>query len=95
MGEKPNQCSECDKLFLVRCSVIANQRLLTREKPHECSDCDKAFLHMQRHTGTNYINVASVTWPLYRNVKLKYISGYRLGRNHSNSLIVTRFSHRI
>ncbi|XP_060882791.1 zinc finger protein 420-like [Labrus mixtus] len=57
-GEKPYQCSQCDKRFGRVCSLKQHQMLHTGERPFHCPHCEKAFLtsadlknHMMFHTG--------------------------------------------
>ena len=42
-GEKPYQCSQCDKAFLENSVHKRHMRTHTGEKPYQCSLCDKAF----------------------------------------------------
>ena len=42
-GEKPLQCSICDKTFRDQGDLMAHARLHAVEKPFHYSDCDKDF----------------------------------------------------
>ena len=42
-GEKPHQCSQCDKAFYRTSDLKGHIMTHTGEKPHQCSQCDKAF----------------------------------------------------
>jgi len=57
-GEKPFQCSYCDKKFGHKSTLTNHLRIHNREKPFECSYCDKKFgqkrnlsIHLRIHTG--------------------------------------------
>ena len=43
-GEKPYECSECEKSFSESGKLIMHMRTHTRECPFRCNICDKAFL---------------------------------------------------
>merc|ERR1719187_699944 len=57
-GEKPYQCSVCEKRFSIKNSLNKHMRIHTGEKPYHCSICEKRFSqnkylinHMRTHTG--------------------------------------------
>ncbi|CAL4090321.1 unnamed protein product, partial [Meganyctiphanes norvegica] len=57
-GEKPYQCSQCEKSFANQSSLRYHQKHHTGEMPHQCSHCDRRFIiksaliqHLRTHTG--------------------------------------------
>ena len=46
-GEKPYQCSQCDKDFNETSALIKHMRNHTGEKPYQNSQCDKALSRTQ------------------------------------------------
>ncbi len=42
-GEKPCQCSQCDKAYVKKTNLIIHFRTHTEERPYQCSQCDKTF----------------------------------------------------
>lgn len=57
-GEKPFQCSVCERRFRHRCNLKTHHMLHTGEKPHQCNWCGTAFRekgslvnHIRTHTG--------------------------------------------
>ena len=57
-GQKPYQCSDCEKCFIRTCHLENHQRVHTGEKTFNCRHCEKSFAlttdliqHKRRHTG--------------------------------------------
>ena len=42
-GDKPYQCSQCDKKFPMNIDTKRYLRVCTGERPYQCTHCDKAF----------------------------------------------------
>ena len=42
-GDKPYQCSQCDKKFPMNIDTKRYLRVRTGERPYQCTQCDKAF----------------------------------------------------
>jgi len=42
-GEKPYECTECNKMFTEKGSLTKHMRCHTGEKPYECMECSKTF----------------------------------------------------
>ena len=42
-GDKPYQCSQCDKKFPMNIDSKRYFRVHTGERPYQCTQCDKAF----------------------------------------------------
>ncbi|XP_046408709.1 zinc finger protein 184-like [Ischnura elegans] len=56
-AKKPYSCSECDKSFSERSTLVSHIRTHTKEKPYSCNECEKSFSdrssfvrHMRIHT---------------------------------------------
>ncbi|KAJ8278919.1 hypothetical protein COCON_G00059850, partial [Conger conger] len=57
-GDKPHQCSRCEKCFLRKCDLNNHQRFHTDQSPYTCFQCQKSFsakydlmIHQRTHTG--------------------------------------------
>ncbi|XP_023777708.1 zinc finger protein 398-like, partial [Cyanistes caeruleus] len=57
-GERPYQCSQCEKTFSEKSKLTNHYRIHTRERPHACAVCGKGFIrkhhlleHQRIHTG--------------------------------------------
>ncbi|XP_078540045.1 uncharacterized protein LOC144825008 isoform X2 [Lissotriton helveticus] len=56
--ERPYNCTECEKRFRQKGSLIEHLRTHTGQRPYQCADCDKSFsrkrsliVHQTIHTG--------------------------------------------
>ena len=57
-GERPYQCSECEKGFTEYFHIVNHMCVHTEGKPYECSQCNKALIckldfqnHIISHSG--------------------------------------------
>ena len=74
-GEKPYQCSHCDKAFSGKGDLVIHQLFYTGAKPYKCSHCDKAFsrkstLVRALTLGLNHMNAVIVIRLSHINVVL-------------------------
>ena len=74
-GEKPYQCSNCDKSFSQKWRLVRHQRTHSEKKRYKYSNCDKSFsqkthlVHHQRtHSGEKLFSVVIVTKVMQINI---------------------------
>ncbi|XP_059006667.1 zinc finger protein 260-like [Mustela lutreola] len=52
-GEKPYECSDCEKAFSTKAHLTIHQRIHTGERPYGCGKCQQAFI--QKSGLTNHL----------------------------------------
>ncbi|KAL6092232.1 hypothetical protein STEG23_026760 [Scotinomys teguina] len=75
-GEKPYQCSQCNKSFNSRTLLMNHQRSHTGEGPYKCEKCGKAFTVITRTLLGIIEHVQLLNWTNPVDLKSFYVRGF-------------------
>ena len=99
-GDKPYQCTHCNKSFSHKSDFDKHMVTHTEETTFQCTQCEKAFskstnlgMHMRTHTGEKPYQCTHCK----KTFSQKSVFGKHMinhtGRNHLNTLIVKKLFH--
>ena len=95
--EKLYHCSQCDKDFAQKNHLTTHMRTHSGETLYKCRQCDKVFVqksdlanHLRHTLMSNHTNAASGAMLLPREIILKIILIYTLGRNCISAVSVAK-----
>ena len=70
-GEKPYECTHCEKALSNKNASLNRKSLHTGEKPYECTHCERALsnkkglnCHMSTHSGDKPYQCCYVVFPM-------------------------------